>query len=82
MGGEVGPGIGSGDGVTLEIGISYWNGLEIWKKTGLGLGLKVRNEMGFECSGEGLGIMIGTGQGVPRLSVPEGRISVPCLSGC
>lgn len=29
MGAEVGAGLGAGDGVRLEAGIFYWNGLEI-----------------------------------------------------
>lgn len=32
--------------------------------------------------GRRLGIMTGTGLGVPGFGVPEGRISVPCLSRC
>ena len=43
-------GIGAGDGVGLEVDLLYWDGLEIWREIGLGLGMKVRMGMGWRCS--------------------------------
>ena len=50
MGGEVEAGIGAGDGVGLEVDLLYWDGLEIWREIGLGLGMKVRMGMGWRYS--------------------------------
>lgn len=69
MGGKAGTGPGDGDGVRLEVSMIYWNWLEIWRETRLGLGMRQGQGWDWSVVGRGSGVITGTSYGSCRKSL-------------